>query len=95
MANPKIKKEFAISHDGLFPRSFWNKIQKRYGLTDREVQVLHVLCHGKGNAEIADTLFIDVETVRSHLKNIFTKTRQHKRAALMARVVHLWAGVEE
>jgi DNA-binding NarL/FixJ family response regulator len=42
------------------------------GLTPREVQVLALLAKGKTYHSIADNLFIDKETVRTHIKNIYT-----------------------
>ena len=42
-------------------------------LTDRESDVLGALAEGWSNAEIAATLNISVETVRTHIKRILTK----------------------
>jgi DNA-binding NarL/FixJ family response regulator len=42
-------------------------------LTDREVEVLQLLAHGKSNKEIGAKLFISEFTVKGHLRNIFTK----------------------
>ena len=42
-------------------------------LTAREAQVLPLLQQGQSNAEIARTLYVGVETVRSHASNIYRK----------------------
>lgn len=42
-------------------------------LTDRELEVLRALVKGLNNTQIADTLFISLNTVKTHLKNIFQK----------------------
>jgi anti-anti-sigma factor len=42
-------------------------------LTARQREVLALLAQGASNAEIADSLFINTETVKSHLRNIFDK----------------------
>lgn len=42
-------------------------------LTEREVEVLVLLCEGKNNEEIAEKLFISVHTAKTHLYNIFKK----------------------
>ena len=44
------------------------------GLTDREKEVLRLVALGKNNSEIAEELFISVNTVTRHLTNIFFKT---------------------
>jgi DNA-binding NarL/FixJ family response regulator len=45
----------------------------RSELTPREWEVLDLLCEGKGTSEIADTLVVSLETVRSHIKNMLRK----------------------
>jgi DNA-binding CsgD family transcriptional regulator len=48
-------------------------------LTDREMDVLRLLAIGKTNSEIADELFISINTVTRHITNIFTKTSTRNR----------------
>lgn len=43
------------------------------GLTDREIEILRLLGQGKSNKEIAQELFISVNTVKVHLNNVFKK----------------------
>lgn len=45
----------------------------RYQLTGREVEVLRLLVNGAGYQEVADTLSIGYETVRTHVKHIYAK----------------------
>jgi len=44
------------------------------GLTQREVEVLRLICGGKTDREIADELFISFRTVGNHVRNILNKT---------------------
>ena len=42
-------------------------------LSDRELEVLRLVMAGNCNREIADCLFISVETVKAHVKHVFEK----------------------
>jgi two-component system response regulator DegU len=46
---------------------------KGEALTDREIEVLKVLCEGLSNKEIGKKLFISEPTVRHHLSSIYSK----------------------
>ena len=47
--------------------------RRREELTGREMDVLRCLARGRNNREIATTLFISEDTVKTHLKNVFGK----------------------
>jgi DNA-binding NarL/FixJ family response regulator len=53
-------------------------------LSIREVQVLGLIMQGLTNHEIAEKLFISYETVKSHRKNILSKTHAKNTAALIS-----------
>ena len=55
-----------------------------YGLTVREVEVLHLVATGMTNQAIADQLYLAVKTVDRHVSNIFTKLGVSSRAAATA-----------
>lgn len=42
-------------------------------LTKRELEVLRLIGNGKTNQEIADTLFIGIKTVKTHVSNVLGK----------------------
>ena len=44
-----------------------------YTLTDRELEVLHLIVEGCSNAVIAERLYITVGTVKTHVRNILNK----------------------
>ena len=56
---------------------------RRYGLTGRESEITELILKGKGNQEIAETLFISVGTVKHHVHNIFVKLEIERRSQLM------------
>jgi DNA-binding NarL/FixJ family response regulator len=56
-------------------------------LTDREVDVLKLVASGMSNPQIAEELFITVNTVKSHLKNILSKLQLDNRTQVAAYAV--------
>lgn len=48
-------------------------------LTERELEVLKLICQGKSNQEIADELFIGIKTVKTHVSNILSKLQCEDR----------------
>jgi len=51
-------------------------------LTEREQEVTALACMGSRNYEIAETLGISHETVKTHMQNVFTKFDIHSRREL-------------
>ncbi len=51
-------------------------------LTTRQKQVLGLVILGKNNSEIADELFISLNTVTRHMTNIFASTKTCNRVQL-------------
>ncbi|MBN1310330.1 MAG: response regulator [Anaerolineae bacterium] len=56
-------------------------------LTDREREVLDLLAQGMTNKEIAQVLVITTNTVKRHLKSIFSKLDIHTRSAAAAKAI--------
>lgn len=53
-------------------------------LTDRELDVLQRLAHGRSTREVADDLGVADETVKSHVKQIFKKLNVRDRTQAVA-----------
>ena len=60
-------------------------------LSDREIEVLRLLAAGKGNAEIAQELFISPKTVKNHIASILVKLQIENR--IQAAVYAVKAGI--
>jgi DNA-binding NarL/FixJ family response regulator len=64
---PAAIRTMARRHLGTPPRV------RRWSLTEREDEVLRLVARGDSNLEIATTLFITVETVKTHVSNVLAK----------------------
>lgn len=53
-------------------------------LTEREMEVLSLLAGGQSNKEIAARIFVSEATVKSHLRNLFSKLRVCTRTGAVA-----------
>jgi LuxR family transcriptional regulator, maltose regulon positive regulatory protein len=61
------------------------KVQALQALSPRETDILTLIAGGLSNKEIARSLCIGPETVKSHLKSVFTKLGVEKRAQAVSR----------
>lgn len=63
------------------------------GLSEREAEVMHWVCDGKTNPEIAQLLSVSVHTVNRHLEHILAKLGvDNRRKAIVAVMERLRAG---
>ena len=58
-------------------------------LSDREIEVLRCIAAGYKNQEIADELFVSLNTVRYHTKNLYGKLGVNKRTQAVAKAQEL------
>jgi DNA-binding NarL/FixJ family response regulator len=56
-------------------------------LTEREIDVLQLVAQGATNPQIADALFITVNTVKSHIRHILEKLQLENRTQVAAYAV--------
>ena len=57
-------------------------------LTQRELKILLLLATGKSNQEIADTLFISLKTVKTHVSNVLSKLDVQDRTQAVIYAFH-------
>ena len=54
-------------------------------LSEREMEVLALVAQGLTNPEIADRLYLSLNTVKAHTRNIYGKLGVHNRTQAVAR----------
>jgi DNA-binding NarL/FixJ family response regulator len=57
-----------------------------FEISKREKEVIHEICKGLSNQQIADKLFISLQTVKDHTHRIYGKTFCTSRAQLIRMV---------
>lgn len=62
-------------------------IKEEFGLSEREKEVLNKLSEGDSYQQIADSLFISVDTVRHHIRNIYKKLHVHSQSEAVAKAI--------
>jgi len=67
---------------------------RREDLTEREMEIIQLIVKGRSNKEISSALFISEDTVKYHLKTLFTKLEAQDRteaaiSAIRHGIVHL------
>jgi len=65
---------------------------RRNEISPREAEIIAEICNGLSNQEIADKLFISLQTVKDHTSRIYMKTNVRNRMQLMALVRGMDAG---
>ena len=63
------------------------KEENEYFLSTREKEVLNLLGEGNNYQQIADQLFISVDTVRHHIKSIYKKLHVHSQSEAVAKAI--------
>jgi DNA-binding CsgD family transcriptional regulator len=59
---------------------------KRYDISPREKEIMQEICNGLSNQQIADRLYISLQTVKDHTSRIYFKTNCSSRAQLITMV---------
>jgi DNA-binding CsgD family transcriptional regulator len=66
----------------------FEEIQKETGISNRELEVLKLMCQGLNNREIAERLFISVHTTKDHVKSILRAFDAVSRSEVVAAINH-------
>ena len=76
--------------EGLYGRKV-AALAESYRLSPREVEVLELFAAGRSAAFIAELQFVTINTVRSHIKHIYSKCDVHSRQELITLIEHQMA----
>ncbi|MCF0074891.1 response regulator transcription factor [Dyadobacter sp. CY261] len=74
--------------DSHWPKSYLELLSKQAGktsdsrLTQREKEIIALICKGSTSGAIAEKLFVSVRTVETHRKNIYRKLNVHTSVEL-------------
>lgn len=71
---------FKAEQGGYKPLAAWQYDEDLEKLTDREREVLSLIAQGQTDKDIADQMNISLHTVKTHRKNIVTKTNSRNSA---------------
>jgi len=72
------------------PDFFLNEAElNRLGISRREHDVLELMAKGLSNKEIADKLFVSLNTVKTHSSNLFLKLEVSRRTQAVQRAKEL------
>jgi ATP/maltotriose-dependent transcriptional regulator MalT len=63
--------------------------RERLGISKREYEVLELIAQGLSNQEIADKLFVSLNTVKTHSSRIFSKLDARRRTEAIRRAKEL------
>jgi len=97
----KLKKKFKASNSeekiiyidkiiNNFNSNFKHKSEKtNVFLKEREIEVLKLIQDGASNSEISEELFISINTVKTHILNIYGKLDVHSRTKAVAKAKEL------
>jgi len=77
LLNTEAKEKEGINENPL------DTLIEKYGLTQREAEIMNLISTGIGNEEIANKLFVSKNTVKFHIKNIFIKLDVKNRVQAM------------
>lgn len=62
---------------------------KKLNLSDREYEVLQLMAKGYSNADIAESLFLSISTIKTHVSNLFVKMDVESRTQAIVKANRL------
>jgi DNA-binding CsgD family transcriptional regulator len=75
LSSPKLPPPPALQQTPLPPEA----VIAQYNITPRELEVLHLMALGHSNQEIAEKLFVSLNTIKTHISNLLSKLDAERR----------------
>ncbi|CAN5596216.1 response regulator transcription factor [soil metagenome] len=82
-----VEKEVYIDRE--YPEEINQKEIEKLGISKRELEVLILMAKGHSNDEIAEKLFVSVNTIKTHTSNIYLKLEVKRRTQAMEKAKRL------
>lgn len=73
-----FREHAALPEEGTVMETLFSK----YNISPREQEIIRLISRGKSNKEIADVLFISLQTVKHHTHSIYRKLNVKNRVQL-------------
>jgi DNA-binding CsgD family transcriptional regulator len=94
LVKPKVKVETQIIEKEIYiekpvETEINQKEIEKLGLSKRELEVLNLMASGLSNEEIAEKLFVSLNTVKTHSSNIFLKLDVKRRTQAVEKAKRL------
>lgn len=70
-------------HPKVAPSSVIQHLSNKHHLTKKEFKILNLLIDGMNNYDISDQCHISINTVKTHISNVYKKFNVHSRSELL------------
>jgi ATP/maltotriose-dependent transcriptional regulator MalT len=84
-----VEKEVLVYRPAQGPFVPDTRMITQLGISQRELEVLDLMAGGRTNQEIADTLFVSLNTIKTHTSRVFEKLDVKRRTAAIEKAKRL------
>ena len=81
--------ELSLMHSKSEEKSNFSKVAKAFNLSAREAEILELLINRLSNQEISEKLFLSLNTIKYHIRHIYSKVGASTRQELLERVKYV------
>ena len=81
--------ELSLMHSKSEEKSNFFKVARAFNLSAREAEILELLINRLSNQEISEKLFLSLNTIKYHIRHIYSKVGASTRQELLERVKYV------